>query len=85
MLTDPGEKSGTPAKLYFKKEKGKKKKKKQKAQAGNEWSNILPKSSDARKKITINISPSILGRDLLLVYEDAVRCILPGLVNGKRC
>ena len=47
--TDPGLKSGICvwANFHFKKNK----KNKKKAQAGNEWLNILPKSSQVRKKL----------------------------------
>ena len=45
LWTDSGIKSGITARALISTSK-----KKKKAQAGNEWSNILPKTSTARKK-----------------------------------
>ena len=45
LWTDPGIKSGTSVRELISTSK-----KKKKAQAENDWSNILPKSSQARKK-----------------------------------
>ena len=47
LCTDPGIISGISVHERI---SALKKKKKKKAQAGNEWSNVLPKSSQARKK-----------------------------------
>ena len=51
LWTDPGLKSGISVLI-----------KKTKARSGNEWSNVLPKSSEARKKP----KPTFFYRDLLL-------------------
>ena len=48
--THPGVKSGTSVCELISSSKQKKKKKKKKVQAGSKWLNILPKSSQGRKK-----------------------------------
>ena len=54
LWTDPGVKGGISMHELISTSK-----KKKKAQAGNEWSNILPKSSQARKKPPPNVNKKI--------------------------
>ena len=50
LWTNPGIKSGNSARKLISTEK------KKKAQAGNDWSNILPKIITSKKKATINVA-----------------------------
>ena len=56
-MSDPGVKSGISVRelISTKKEEEEEEEEEEEAQAGNEWSNILPKFSPARKKPPLKV------------------------------